>query len=373
MAQFSVKVQNVEAQVSEIENLRRELSQIQTSVESIKNGLSFKISAQVNIRGKLKNASTAVGEEKNVMAAMGRGLQEVSSQYYSTEKRINGNGDVALFSVGTAVTAASTVSSNEQKNNDYSPDWMDLLWKSVGEFGVAGKTVSSIVKFATGDKSKFKTWGELIKNGEKIWEKVGDAVKTSKDGINVEWVKGLFGLNTKEIIPDALKNTGKLKQTANGFWSGIKTGASKINKFNVGATFIADAFGNVDEYRRGEISKTRAAWETIVETGVDIGKGVVANGIATGALALLGIANTPAVVVGVASVAVVWGADVIFEKITGKKMTELISDKLVDFGEKAVEKAGKMKDYLCDKVGNAVNNAKNNVKAMWKGLFPAFA
>lgn len=371
MAQFSVKVQNVEAQVSEIENLRRELSQIQTSVESIKNGLSFKISAQVNIRGKLKNASAAVGEEKNAMAAMGRGLQEVSSKYYSTEKRINGNGDVAVFSVGTAATAA--VNFAEQKSKEYSPNWKDLLWKSVGEFGVVGKTVSTIVKFATEDKSKFKTWGELIKNGEKIWEKVGEAVRTSKDGINVEWAKGLFGLNAKEIIPDALKNVGKLKQTANGFWSGIKTGASKINKFNVGATLIADAFGNVDEYRRGEISKTRAAWETIVETGVDIGKGVVANGIATGALALLGVANTPAVVVGVASVVVVWGADVIFEKLTGKKMTEFISDKIVDIGEKAVEKAGKVKDYLCNKVGNAVNNAKNNVKAMWKGLFPAFA
>jgi len=55
----------------------------------------------------LKNTDVLVGEGKNVMAAMERGLQEVASQYYNAEKRMVGYSNAISFSVGTTVVASS--------------------------------------------------------------------------------------------------------------------------------------------------------------------------------------------------------------------------------------------------------------------------
>lgn len=111
--------------------------------------------------------------------------------------------------------------------------------------------------------------------------------------------------------------------------------------------------------------------ETIVETGVDIGKGaLLAAGVAAGAAAL-GLA-APAVVVGGAAVAASWLMDVVCKQLTGESVTEFVSDKILDVGEAV---ASGVKEAAAN-VGNAVKDtftgavrSIGNILPKWKWSF----
>ena len=134
---------------------------------------------------------------------------------------------------------------------------------------------------------------------------------------------------------------------------------------------------NVDEYKKGGMSKERFLKETAIETGIDIIKGVAVTATVSSVCALVaGTVAVPAVVVGGISAVVIWGADVVSKNLTGKKVNDLVGDFILDLPKniKSVKnskfvKAASSKIADTKKVlGNAVSMAKKSVSNKWNSI-----
>ena len=109
----------------------------------------------------------------------------------------------------------------------------------------------------------------------------------------------------------------------------------------------------------------------MLETGIDIAKGAaLAAGVAAGAAAL-GLA-APAVVVGGVAVAASAVLDYACKQFTGKAVTELVSDTILDVGEAVINGARE----VAANVGNAVKDtftgavrSIGNILPKWKWSF----
>jgi len=92
--------------------------------------------------------------------------------------------------------------------------------------------------------------------------------------------------------------------------------------------------------------------------------------------AALGVTSMPAIAVTAISVGVAWAADGICELITGKSVTELVSDAVVDAGERIVEGVSRGVEKVVDgakKVGKQiVDGAKNIGKSIVDGASAAW-
>ena len=117
------------------------------------------------------------------------------------------------------------------------------------------------------------------------------------------------------------------------------------------------ASSNYEEYKTGEISGARAVVETLLETVIEKGKGKLVNGLVTAAFTAICATSPPGIAVTAAVKVVTWGLDWVSEKLTGKKVTEAVSDFLIDTGEKIVKNVGK-----------AVTTAKKKIGAAWKSI-----
>lgn len=125
-------------------------------------------------------------------------------------------------------------------------------------------------------------------------------------------------------------------------------------KFKTGAkvagwalTGINNWFSNLEEFK-GKDNWGRIIEETVVETGIDIGKAALISTGVVAACAAAGVA-APAVAVGGAAVAVSWGIDEVGKLITQDEnfsVTEAISDTVCD----AAEYVGKAAAGWLDKV-----------------------
>ena len=147
----------------------------------------------------------------------------------------------------------------------------------------------------------------------------------------------------KEILPNVKMTTENGTEVVDTVKKGTKVAGWVLS-------LVANGFSNYDEYNKGGMSSGRAWAETVTETLVDIGKGAaIAAGVAAGCAAI-GVA-APAVVVGGIGVAVSFVADVVCEKLTGKNVTEFVSDTVLD----AAASAGKAITGAAKNVGKAVS------------------
>lgn len=371
MAQFILKVNGAKADLFAEEEIQKKLERIQQSVLDVSGNLSFKVASTAGIKKNLTTLASRVEWHKNGMSSIRNALGSAISLYEKTEKDVCGYAtgkavQVGKLSddskVGTAISKAGA--SVGQGKGSWSAginfeveksDVNDLLWSVVGKAGAVGKLVSAGGKFFTAEnKGKAKPWGDLIKNGgdavKKVHELVGKVKIAEKGKVTAEWLKGLFGIKVTEI-PEGV--TG-------GFKAGVAEELSKTTRSSVLLSLVGNACSNYDEYKSGEISSERAVWETCVETAVDVGKGILVQGLVTAGFAALSVTAAPGLVVAGAAAGVSWLADVVCKNLTGgKKVTEAVSDLILDTGEKI----GKT-------VGNVVTTAKKKIGAAWKALKP---
>lgn len=104
---------------------------------------------------------------------------------------------------------------------------------------------------------------------------------------------------------------------------------------------MSNTISNVSEAMSGKISTGRAVAETITETAIDVGKGwLIGTAVAAGVATTVG--SAPVLVVGAITVGVTVGLDWACKKITGaivgeeKRLTETVSDFVLDVGEAAI-------------------------------------
>lgn len=358
MAQFSVKPDNAKRTIIDEERLIRELAALEDEIRHISNSLGFRVMSSANIRGRLQGAADRVDNHRNSMSNMKNALGDSLNKYNNTENAILGN-----LIVGNMKIIGQ--SGGEHATNEKF-DWVSPFWDLVGSVGVVGGTIGAFGEFLTSGKVPGARWNELFKD---IWDvgwDIGDVVKKCRGDASVSWAKEIFGLNPdtalKSIESEILSDIGRTQKFKYGFQAGIKdtledfsTGVGRAKQ--IGGIILSgavNAFENREEYKRGEISAGRAVAETITETAVDWGKDLLIGAAVTAGFAAAGIA-APAVAVGAATVAVSVAADWVCEKVCGKKLTEAVSDAILDGAEKVV-----------DGIKTGAKVVKEGVDAFWK-------
>ena len=152
-------------------------------------------------------------------------------------------------------------------------------------------------------------------------------------------LKSVFGLNPakfegstwKQIVSNDFK-----KQIFGDLFDGSKVFSCIADWAGKGLDIVTKGYDNLKEF--GEVS-ARMVWETVTEFATEIVLDAgfhavaagIASGIAAGVAAVVGAPVTvPAVVVGIGAFALKAGADWACEKITGKDLTEYLSDTILD-------------------------------------------
>lgn len=90
MEQFSVKLSGLNQRVEEEQNIIKSLSDIESSLWSVRSGLGFQVAGQSGIRNALKGLAQRTQEHEAGMKSLRSSLKNVSLEYEKTERRICG-------------------------------------------------------------------------------------------------------------------------------------------------------------------------------------------------------------------------------------------------------------------------------------------
>lgn len=493
MARFSIKSSSVKSVVTKEENLKRELSNIQNSVTSISQNLSFQISSQRLIRSRLQNLAGDISDCKKSMGAMADALEDIIQKYERYEQNIyrnaggkgsiiddpiwgpgigvspmrggavgleinipprtHTNGNTVNRKIKDTISHMETSSSETGTVSATEKEKKDSLWKGLfsnvvfPQAGLPGAVAKLVLDF---DAGKVQPWADFItgtgqgymkkvlenvskkanevttdgvtaqwaqkqfgevESGlksvkENIVEGIGKVKKVAEDGVDANWIKTQAKTvkegvkktvqegwkKTKNAWDDSVKAVSKTAKEAmddglEAAWNGAKGRAAdgfkkgvdnQVSGVGLGLNFlvsgIVSAAGNYDEYqsKKGtdqEITVERAVKEFVMETAIDVGKGILVAGAVTAGFAAVGITAAPALAVAAVSAGVIWGADVLCEKITGKPVNELISDAILDTQEKVQD----LKKKATKAVGKAAKAAGEKISSAWNSFTSGFS
>lgn len=360
MSKIRVNTEQLEQQRQQLEKVVQELQTVSEEVSYVNHNLSWQVSSRDQIKVKLNDYSAYIGTMQRRTNNLSSVLQSVSQQYQNTEKKL-----------GAVVPKDNPSQDNEavenkEKTKDKNPLWTwSDTWKLAGQFGITGATVAVIGELITGGRS-VKNGLKTGKNILSLIEKIGKAASKP----SFDW-RTLFGFD--KAITDASSKTlfgaigDELKKLK---FSNAKTVGDKIA---VGAkwagyamTGILTAYDNFTDEENTTFGRKLA--ETIGETTVKIGEGIVLKAAIGAACAALGV-GAPAVVIGGAVVLATWGIDKVTEHFTGKNFAEFASDTVLDAGKAMIDKAGKM----VKNVGATAKKAGDAIGGWWKSFGRSFA
>ena len=371
MSEFDVKICYMRNFANEAKEIAEQLGKLQKEIEIIHRNMGFEASACTNIESRLSRIEGYVDIEKKIMNSYRIGIEDVLAQYKNSEQIIcnmvtgNSASDKSIENTGV-VTERGNVFLNEFSQNY---GWKEIL-KGAGYFG----TVYDLVQ----DINKGKTWTDFARTGVKVgqfvlsaaitfnkYKKIGRAVGTKT--AMAWWGKKITGLkplgrvsiakNPLTRFKNNLTNktspfSAQIKNVVKDFKGVNGVGRAVASWANVAVTGVTNWFANKEEQAasNGKMSDARVIAETITETVVDTAL-VYGAGIVVGAAvsALLPVA-APGIVVVAASGALVAGINAGIKALTGKPVTEWVSDGILDIG-KAI---GKGVSNMAKKASKAV-------------------
>ncbi len=359
MSEFVIYPQKVRQTYDGFDACSRQLTDCYSSLYTIRDTLRG-ISSLSGVVGPVEIVAKRIETQDNTVKNLKNVLGSCVQLYENTEGRCIGSSSAVPAVPMITPSNGGTVSSDVQNKKDKSDfklwTWKDT-WNVVKEFGIIGGTVGTIGGLTTGGINP-KTIVGALKDTSKV---VGNVAKASSSP-SINW-KALFGLNVKA---DAPKN----------FWQALGKEVDKYNmgnatkvsdKIAVGAkwagsvlTVVSVAMDNFD--KKSGNSTGRAIAETIGESAVKIGEGMLIGAAATAIAATVG---APAVVAGLATVGVTWAIDKGFEWATGKNAAEYISDTIIDGainkGKEVIAKTKEVKKMI----GNATSSIGKKLSGWW--------
>ena len=352
MADFDVKLTKLQELLAVEDDCAAELERIQEDISNVKNNLTFKLDISAAIQGQLGRVYTHVGTQNKGVRKLKSGLNGIIKQYNRTETNICNIGSIGKK---TKTSAAWLRNAEVHTAKKIESKWslmkylkkigkaaLDALGKA-GTYGKMGSLPIAILKMIIdGDGITAKDIGAGLKGmGNSI---IGlcenDIGKSIKELAGLEKYKGIRLDNAKASWAESLRY--ELSPVTKLETGGIKIKGSKIAGWTL--ALVGNGFANYEEY--GGFTK-RAAAETVTETLVDIGK----MAALTAGIAAIGV-SAPAVVVGGTAVAASAVADIVCEKITGKPVTEYVSDGILD---------------LASQLGRSISGAADTAKRTVSG------
>lgn len=359
---------------STITSAKTTVSSVKSSLDSTRSQIDGKVLNRNNIRNRLSNVSSRLSTIENRIFNIKNTVERGANGYYNADIRVMnmksslsekinvhiGNTLDAWNTKGSGLSDKETDKVNikgESADKFFSWTWKDT-WKLTGSAGIIGSIASTVGGAITGGKS-VSNGLSTIKSVAKVVENIAKAVpKTSKS--TFDW-KTLFGFNPA-ITKDTPKTFGK------AFGESIdklKFGNAKTvsDKVAVGAKWAGYGFTAIttiyDNFTDDEENNStgRKIAESVGETVVKVGEGLLLGAGVTAAFAAAGVA-APAVVVGAVTVGVTWAVDKVCEAVTGKDVAEFVSDTVLDF-------TGKVGNV----VGNTAKKVSGAVSGWWKKAF----
>lgn len=371
MAEFHVKIRELEAAAETFEKLAPLLAQMESEVSSVKRGLSFQIRQRQRIEARLTKVSQRLSSQNGAMRRLAAAGKESAKLYQASEDKLVGMPERIYESVSSPLVVAGLVDGGDARGDKPKNLWDYLtepgnFWKAIGEIGVLGKTASTVGKLIS-EGWKEDSLLDIAKSAVSIGGKVASAVGKAQaaKGTSVDWADLLLGAGKSkgaqtfaESFKDQIDklNFGKAKNVAEGLGVGAKWAGYAL-------TYVGRGLKNADQYTGAEFWGRTVAEGTIdigLSVGTTAGLTAVTSAIATAA----GVACPPALVIGVASAVVVAGGNALCKWATseflGKEMdiAQAATEGAIWLGGKAVDGAKAAADW----VGNRVTDA-----AQWVG------
>ena len=373
---FEIDIRKASSIVMELEKERKSLESCYYQVLSVSRGNAFSGSSKQKILRSLQEILKDIEDERRKLSRLEECLHQVIQIYSMHEEKIAKceNGMDVRWDNGQAGTGKEE--RIEEIINNFKDSFTDEFgWKEV--LSGAGY-IGTIYNLITGIKDG-RTWADLGKSGKETYDFISGAIKTYKNYKKIGnavgtktamtwWAKNITGIKSlgrasaaKNPITRFKNNltnktspfNAQIKNTLKDFNGGNGIGKAIASWGAVALTGVTNAFSNIDEQKEsnGTMSTGRVVAETISETIIDTaltyGSGVVVGAAVTAAL---GTVAAPGVLVVAASGAIVAGVNAGVKALTGKTTTEWLSDSILDAGE-AIGK----------KVGNAVRNVKQSI------------
>lgn len=373
MAKIVISPAGAKSALALEDSLKKTLGSCAGEVESVRNGLRMKIAGQEHIASRLIEATQQLERESASTESMRDGLAEIVAAYERTEKANSG----ALQPNGTGLDGKG---SDDGGGDEGMSPWRTFLDEFLKNFGVsellAGSgyigriyDLVSDIKDADSWLETFESWkdvGDFISEASKTYsnyKKIGNAVGAGQ--AHAWWLRKVTGFKPLGRASTAknpflrFKNNltnktspfnAEIKESIGNFTGKNGAGKALASWASVAVSGVVNWFGNKEEQAEsgGKMSDERVVAETVVETAVDTAAAIGAKALVGAAVTtVLGTTAAPAIVVVALTGAVLAGINAGAKALTGESATELLSDFILDTGEK---------------IGKAVGDAAKSVK-----------
>ena len=328
MSSIEITIRTARRVLDEYQGTERKLANSIDSLRSVRRSSRLSGSGFGSIFNSLDIAIRKLEEDNKKLNNLSSGLSSVIETYQSGEQDV-----ASVFGSQPSI------------------EWWtwDDTWSVIGEFGAAGGIISTFGSLFTGGV----TAGNLIGFLDDSISTVGGIVSSVADGDPIDWLG--FDLEKIEFHPLKDYDLGKAETVGDGIAVGVKWLSSIF-------TVAETAYENFNDE---ENTAGRAVLETIGESAVKIGGGILIEGAIAAGAAALGVTAAPAVVTGLIAVGVTWGINAGFKALTGKEAAEAISDFVID-GAQQVYEFGK---DAVSAVGDAVTCVGDTISGWWNSAF----
>lgn len=369
MAKYYVQFQGFLNPSDAFKDASKKLAGFGSRLSGIANAMDGRDSSMSSLAGYIRGSSAVLPSFAERTQKAGDAISEIKEIYFQTEEKCKkiyegteSGWDKALDGlldvVGGIGPLGSILSELAKGIKDFDLSEFDLSTtagvKKLMEYVKSGFSIGKDVwEFAS--EAGGKGFKELLKKAVGLEDVFEGAASTAPT-----WLKRFssnFGDNIVDQLSDfnVVKNGGK----AVASWAGVVLDG------------VINAFENKEEYERGEITAERAVAETITETAIDVGKDIlIGAAVAAGIAATVG--SAPVLVVGAVAAGVGFLVDWGFEKITGKDLTETVSDLVLDAGEAMGEFVSDVGDKVKDKFNELAGCFTNPIKDVGAGFASLF-
>ena len=352
---FRVYPSGVLSGKNDMEGISSQIRGYAEDVLSAKNALPISGGSARSLKSSLSVLYKEMREEADKVTSMKSGLEQSVGIYSGIERNLSGK--------KAEGTTDSPVSSDESTFAE--EFWQDYGWDGL----LAGSNyIGKVRKLVKGYKDT-SDWKDVVRNVNDTYEfaegayttfrnyrKIGRAVGTTKS--MGWWGKAITGLKPLGRVSTAKNPLTRFKNNLTNKTSPFHASFESIvndfkGKNGVGKAFASWATvavngalnlkSNLDEQKasNGTMSNWRVAAETVTETAIDTvltyGAGIVVGAAVS---AVLGPVAVPGIVVTALSGMLISAANAGIKKLTGKSVTEFLSDSILDTGEFVLKSVG---------------------------------
>lgn len=339
MADYKVDTDRLRSQADELEALRGSLNEVALKLSGMQLGSIIQMKASTKLIGKVADCKWAAIRQSGDLGQLSRGLDTIADTYDNIEKNL------------------SEPKTKEQAEKAAGKDDINFDWL-IKIIGSTTPITGLISLFYYGAEGINGDGLSIVKALKQLTSAIGDAGKLAIDGgSKAEWAETLLGetLAAKEMTDTGFVSFLK-KELDKYKFSAQKTTGKKFKVATKWAgvllTAATNAISNYNEFN-GDLSNVRFWEETVMETGIDVGKGILLSA-AVGAAATAICATTPVWVVAIGSTVASMVLDAAAKKVFGKSATELVSDGILDTVH-----------AVASWLGSVTNGASYNVVGAW--------